>query len=60
MVKPAGLLVYSTCSVLPSENEMQVQQFLRTHSNFELLGQKTVKPSEGFDGFYMARLKRKS
>lgn len=60
MVKPAGLLVYSTCSVLPSENEMQVQQFLRTHSNFELLGQKTVKPNEGFDGFYMARLKRKS
>lgn len=60
MVKPGGLIVYSTCSVLPSENEIQVQQFLHTHPNFELLDQKTIRPSEGFDGFYMARLKRKN
>lgn len=59
MVKPGGLIVYSTCSVLPSENEMQVQQFLKSHLNFELLDQKTIRPSEGFDGFYMARIKRK-
>ncbi|MBX2901466.1 MAG: RsmB/NOP family class I SAM-dependent RNA methyltransferase [Cyclobacteriaceae bacterium] len=59
MVKPGGLIVYSTCSVLPSENELQVQEFLRTHPNYELLDEKTMPPSAGFDGFYMARLKRK-
>ncbi|MBN8577260.1 MAG: RsmB/NOP family class I SAM-dependent RNA methyltransferase [Cytophagales bacterium] len=59
MVKPGGLIVYSTCSVLPSENELQVQEFLRTHPNYELLDEKTMRPSAGFDGFYMARLMRK-
>lgn len=60
MVKPGGMLVYSTCSLLPSENEEQVKGFLASHSgNFELQEQKTILPSQGFDGFYMARLVRK-
>lgn len=58
MLKPGGLLVYATCSLFPSENENQVQQFLKSHSNFELLDQHVVRPSEGFDGFYMARIKK--
>lgn len=61
MVKPGGLMVYSTCSLLPTENENQVQTFLESHKEkFELLEQKWIKPSEGFDGFYMALLKRKA
>jgi 16S rRNA (cytosine967-C5)-methyltransferase len=61
MLKPGGMMVYSTCSLLPSENEKQVEKFLSTHKeNFELLDQKWVSPSAGFDGFYMALLKRKA
>lgn len=58
MLKSGGLLVYATCSLFPSENEKQVQQFLQSHANFELLDQHVVRPSEGFDGFYMARIKK--
>jgi len=59
MLKTGGLMVYSTCSLLPSENEKQVEKFLESRKEqFELLEQKWIKPSEGFDGFYMALIKR--
>ena len=58
MLKPGGLMVYSTCSILPSENEKQVQMFLSEQKGFELVGEKHIFPSEGFDGFYMALLKK--
>ncbi len=59
MLKPGGLMVYSTCSILPSENEMQVQLFLGSQNSFELVTEQYVWPSEGFDGFYMALIKKK-
>lgn len=59
MTKVGGQLVYSTCSVLPSENRKQVDEFLANNSNFELIKDQTILPSEGFDGFYMALIKRK-
>jgi 16S rRNA (cytosine967-C5)-methyltransferase len=59
MVKPQGLIVYSTCSILPSENEKQVQQFLELKKEeYELIDEKKALPSGGFDGFYMALIKR--
>ena len=59
MVKPGGLIVYSTCSILPSENEKQVNEFLSKQSGkFELVDQTHCWPSDGFDGFYMASIKR--
>jgi 16S rRNA (cytosine967-C5)-methyltransferase len=59
MLKPGGMMVYSTCSILSSENEKQVQQFLKDRGEqFELVEEKRAWPSDGFDGFYMALLKR--
>ena len=60
MVKVGGEMVYSTCSILPSENKNQVDLFLQTHSKFEFIIDKTILPSQGFDGFYMALLKKVS
>jgi 16S rRNA (cytosine967-C5)-methyltransferase len=59
MLKSGGLMVYSTCSLFPSENEDQVTKFLENQKGkFELIEQKSIFPSEGFDGFYMALIKR--
>lgn len=60
VVKPGGQLVYATCSIFPSENEKQVQAFLQHQPEFELLAEHHQWPSDGFDGFYMARLARKA
>ena len=60
MVKVGGEMVYSTCSILQSENKDQVDLFLKNKPNFEFIKEKTILPSQGFDGFYMALLKRVS
>jgi 16S rRNA (cytosine967-C5)-methyltransferase len=59
MVKKDGLMVYSTCSILPSENHAQVKKFLANNDKFEFVKEATILPSEGYDGFYMALMKRK-
>ena len=61
MVKPGGKLIYATCSILPSENENQVKIFLDSKEGhlFSMEEQKTLLPNDfGYDGFFMARLKR--
>lgn len=35
-VKVGGRLVYSTCTILPDENERQVEAFLERHPEFEI------------------------
>ncbi|WP_186757395.1 RsmB/NOP family class I SAM-dependent RNA methyltransferase [Echinicola salinicaeni] len=62
MVKPGGMMIYATCSIFPSENQMQVEQFLQSEKgkHFELLeDQKVLAHESGFDGFYIAKLQRK-
>ncbi|MEM0518715.1 MULTISPECIES: RsmB/NOP family class I SAM-dependent RNA methyltransferase [Aequorivita] len=62
MVKPGGQLVYATCSILPSENELQVKAFLKRDEgkDFTLFREEKIMPSKsGFDGFYISLLQRK-
>jgi len=59
IVKVGGKMVYATCSILPSENEMQVEKFLENHNEFRLLSERKISPAQsGFDGFYMALLEK--
>ena len=70
-VAPGGVLVYSTCTILPEENEQVTDAFLTEHSDFcrdgftlpapvgETEGQLTLWPQRhGTDGFYICRMKR--
>lgn len=61
MCKPGGIMVYANCSVLPSEGEKQIRDFMKTNSQWELLEEKRIHPDlQNGDGFYMAKLKRLS
>ena len=71
-VKPGGVLVYSTCTVLARENEDVVRDFLRAHPEFSpeafslplpgtdaADGMFTFWPQEhGTDGFFVCKLRR--
>ncbi len=59
LLKPGGTMVYATCSILPSENQEQIELFLNKNgAKFEFIEDRKVLPSEGFDGFYMSKIKR--
>ncbi len=71
LVKPGGVLVYSTCTTEPEENELQVKKFLERHPEFHIddaskFVNKNVVNGDGFvmtfphrqhiDGGFSARL----
>jgi 16S rRNA (cytosine967-C5)-methyltransferase len=61
ITKPNGRMVYSVCSIFPSEAEKQIERFLKNHAEFRLLNEKRYWPEiDGTDGFYVALIERKA
>jgi 16S rRNA (cytosine967-C5)-methyltransferase len=67
LLKPGGILLYATCSILPEENIQQIQQFVSENNNAKLIpitNEKTdigwqILPNEqSMDGFYYAKLEK--
>lgn len=70
-LKPNGLLLYATCSVLPEENDKQIANFLQTHCEFTVIdipmidnklkqvhGYQILPTQNGGDGFYYCLLQK--
>lgn len=68
-LKPGGVLLYATCSILPEENDLQVKDFLEITSDASLIPLSTqyndaattrqILPNEQkMDGFYYAKLQK--
>ena len=59
VLKPGGILVYSTCSLEPEENSEVVKEFLAGHAGFQLERERELLPfTAGVDGAYVARICR--
>ncbi|MFN3713572.1 MAG: 16S rRNA (cytosine(967)-C(5))-methyltransferase RsmB [Alcanivoracaceae bacterium] len=70
LVRPGGMLVYSTCSILPEENAGQVAAFLARHGDARedtpiearsvvtAHGCQLLPVVDGPDGFFFARLRK--
>lgn len=72
-VRPGGVLVYSTCTLNPDENEKIAERFLANHPEFTTApfdlgaagasadGMRTFYPhTDGCDGFFIAKMTRKT
>ena len=59
LLKPGGVLIYSTCSLEGEENEEVVAELLRTMSILQLEEERRSLPFRNdFDGAYVARLRK--
>lgn len=63
-LKPGGVMVYATCSILPQENSEQITAFLQRHAEAKLVktgdteapGKQNLPHPEDGDGFFYAKL----
>ena len=70
LLAPGGMLLYVTCSLLPEENVMQVERFLRSEPSAQLMalpldwqrpnsiGRQIQIGENDMDGFYYARMQK--
>ena len=56
LLNKKGLLVYSTCTICPSENNLLIKKFLKKNNKLELVFEKQILPNNdnSGDGFYAA------
>ncbi|WP_299871874.1 16S rRNA (cytosine(967)-C(5))-methyltransferase RsmB [uncultured Cocleimonas sp.] len=65
-LKPGGLFLYATCSILPEENEDQIRSFLDNNADAEIvvidssesLGKQIFPGDNSMDGFYYAKIQK--
>jgi len=67
-LKPGGILLYATCSILKQENEQQIERFLNSHCDAseiklevnwgitQTVGRQILTAESTMDGFYYAKL----
>lgn len=72
LLKPGGQLLYTTCSILKQENEIQIASFLSANQDAKELpieaewglkrpyGRQIISGSNNMDGFYFARLEKQT
>jgi 16S rRNA (cytosine967-C5)-methyltransferase len=74
-LRPGGRLVYSTCTIVPAENERQIRRFLAKREDFAIVDLSDPYPEisfgggpflqtfphrDGTDGFFLAALEKRS
>lgn len=59
LLAPDGVIVYSTCSLEPEENELQLDRWIDLNPNFKIESQSSlIPPDSNTDGAFAARLVR--